>query len=865
MLREWLYRLWGSISPNRKEREIEEELRQHLEFAAGHLGSERDARMEQGGIAQAMESMRDQRGLPWMDNLICDVRYGLRVLRKSPGFAALAVLILALGIGANTAVFSVVNAVLIRPLAYRDPDRIVSLTSPRTDGEPTSPLDGKLVAIPNFQDWHDQSLSFEAMAFYYVWENPVSIGSSAEYAQVAKVSREFFRVFRVEPVIGRFFSAEETKANSSGALLISYAYWQSHFGGNPDVLGKTIRRYNVPQAIVGVLPAGFAFPDKTDLWFPDNDDTPSFHNRDSNNHLIVGRLKQDVPLQRAQAEMTGIARRLEQLYPKTNKNRTVTLTRIQDEMVGSMRSTLYLLLGAVGVVLLIACANTAALLLGRASARGREVAVRAALGAAPRRIARMLLTESTLLALLGGALGLVIAYAGSRMLISLAPADLPRLAEVGIDGRVLAFTLAVSILTSLLFGIAPALYASRVELNGVLKRTKSTTGGMVRLRSVLVVTEIALAVALLSVSGLLIKSFVALYNVAMGFQPGNVLVMKATGPGSTRDTNVFFKNLLSQIRTTPGVLAAGATMTLPGHIGSSGYYFLDHQPQQHDNTAPDAVNAVITPGTFAALGIPLRSGRDFDEGDIVGKPRVAIVNEALVRKSNSGNGLIGRSIFCGFDSDAPMTIVGVVGDVRENGPAREPSPECYMPNRQHLYNNNSLSIVVRTTADPKALETTMRRLAHDVSPDVPMTFTTLENDVYENFAAPRFRSVLFSLFAGLAVCLAMAGVYGATAYAVGQRSSEIAVRIALGANPGSVVRLVLTQGLVQASIGLLLGLAAAFAGTRLLSAMLFQVKPYDPSVYSAVAVLLFAVALVASYIPAKRASIVDPLMALREE
>ena len=306
-------------------------------------------------------------------------------------------------------------------------------------------------------------------------------------------------------------------------------------------------------------------------------------------------------------------------------------------------------------------------------------------------------------------------------------------------------------------------------------------------------------------------------------------------------------------------------MTLPGHIGSTGYYFLDHQPQQHDNSAPDAVNAVITPGTFAALGIPLKAGRDFNDGDIVGKSRVAIVNEALVHKSSSGSDPLGRTIFCGFDSDAPMTIVGVVGDVRENGPANEPSPECYMPNRQHFYNNNSLSMVVRTTADPKALEATMRRLAHAESPDVPMTFTTLEADVYANFAAPRFRTVLFTLFAALAVCLATAGVYGATAYSVGQRSSEIAVRIALGANSGSVVRLVLKQGLMQASIGLLLGLAAAYSGTRLLTAMLFQVKPYDPPVYGAVAALLLGVALLASYIPAKRASIVDPLKTLREE
>ncbi|MBV8844831.1 MAG: ABC transporter permease [Bryobacterales bacterium] len=865
MLREWLHRLWGSLRRNARERDMEEELRRHLEFAAEHEGSERAARVAYGGVTQAMESIRDQRGLPWIDNLVFDLRYGLRTLRTNPGFNALAVSILALGIGANTAVFSVVNAVLIRPLSYNDPGRIVSLTNPHTSGEDSSPLDVKFVSVPNFQDWHDQSSSFEAMAFYYSWENPVSTGATAEYARVAKVSPEFFRVFAVAPAIGRFFSTEEMKPNSNGALMIGYSYWQNHFGGDPGVLGKTIRRYSAAQKIVGVLPPGFGFPDETDLWFPDNDDSPSFHNRDAQNHLVVGRLKPGASIERARTEMTAIAQRLQRQYPLTNKNRTVAVTRIQDQMVGDVRSTLYLLLAAVGVVLLISCANTATLLLGRATVRAREIVIRAALGAGPRRIMRQLLTESALLALLGGAAGLLLAYGGSRALIALAPADLPRLAEIGIDGRVLAFTLGLSILTSVLFGIAPAVCASQVELNDALKQTRSVIGGMVRIRGALVVGEIALAVALLSVSGLLIKSFIALNSVAMGFRPEHVLVMRATGPGSIRDTNIFFKDVVAQIRAVPGVLAAGATMTLPGHIGSSGYYFLDHLPAHHDNLAPDAANAVVTPGTFAALGIPLKAGRDFNDGDTVGNPRVAIVNEALVRKSGSGADVIGRTIFCGFDSEAPMTIVGIVGDVRENGPARDPAPECYMPNRQHFYNNTSLSVVVRTAGDPKALEATVRRLAHDRSSDVPVTFTTLESDVYQSFAAPRFRTVLFTLFAGLAVCLAMAGVYGVMAYAVGQRSGEIGIRMALGASAGSVVRLVLRQGLVLASIGLALGLAAAFSGTRLVRAMLFQVKPNDPSVYFLVAALLCVVALLASYVPAKRASRVDPLEALRQE
>jgi putative ABC transport system permease protein len=541
---------------------------------------------------------------------------------------------------------------------------------------------------------------------------------------------------------------------------------------------------------------------------------------------------------------------------------------MRDEMVGDIRLTLYLLLGAVGVVLLIACANTATLLLGKATVRNREIAVRAALGASQRRIARQLFSESLLLAFLAGAAGLLLAYGGSRALIALAPAGLPRLAETAVDRSVLAFTVGASILTSLLFGLVPGLYASKIDLNDALKQagTRSVTGGgMVRTRGALVVVEIALAVVLLSAAGLLIKSFVALQNVALGFRPENVLVMTASGPGSIRDTNLFFKDVLSEVVSLPGVVAAGATMDLPGHIGSSGPYYVDHLPEKRNTFDPEAVHSIVTPGTFAALGIPLKSGRDFNDNDTRDKPFVAVVNEALVKRSFSGENPIGRTIFCPFDSDKAMTVIGVVGNVRENGPAHDPIPECYMSYRQHVYNNTSLSIVTRTIGNPTALQETLRRLAHQRSPDVPVTFTTMEQAASENVAAPRFRTLLFGLFAGLAVCLAMAGIYGVMAYSVGQRSNEIGLRMALGASAGSVLRLILGQGLALASFGLVLGLAASLASTRLLTTVLFQVRPTDPLVNLAVAVLVGVVALVASYIPAWRASRIDPLAALREE
>jgi len=869
-------RLRSLFRRRRVDRELEDEFRFHLdqlveeEIAAGVAAEEarRSALRKMGGITQFQEESRDMRRVNYIDDLLRDVRYAARNLRRSPGFATLAVLIMALGIGANTAVFSVVNAVLLKPLSYQDPDRIVTLSDSWRTGEARTDL-SKQVSILNFQDWHDQSSSFEAMAYYASRETAVMPGATAEYARVTSVSPEFFRVFAIEPIAGRFFTAEEMKPGSGGAVMISYAYWQSRFGGDPRVLGQTVR-VSTPRPIVGVLPPGFRFPHETDLWVPA---IVSPQPRSANNFLAVGRLRPGVSLGQAQSEMILLARRLEQQYPDSNKGRSVAVTRMRDDMVGDIRLTLYLLLGAVSVVLLIACANTATLLLGKATARTREVAVRAALGASRHRIVRQLVTESLLLAFIAGIAGLVLAYWGSMALVSLAPANLPRLAETGVDRWVLAFTLGISMITSLLFGLVPALYASKIDLSEALKQgaTRVVSGrGVARMRGMLVVAEIALAVVLLSGAGLLIKSFVALHNVVLGFRPENVLVMRATMAGP-RDAALprarqYFRDVLAQAAALPGVLAAGATMAPPGYVESTAVYFLDRVPPQHEwNRAPSVVLSIVAPGTFAALGIPLKAGRDFSNGDTEDRPFVAVVNEALVRKSFANQNPLGRTIFCPFDSFKGMTIIGVVGDVRQRGPEREPMPECYMTYGQHAFNGTTLSVVARTAGDPNVLAETLRRVAQEKSPDVPMKFTTMEAILSENVAAPRFRTLLFAVFAGLAVCLAMAGVYGVMAYAIGQRSTEIGLRMALGASTGSVLRLVLGQGLALAGLGLALGLGAAVTGTRLLTTVLFRVRPNDPVVYLAVAALLGVVALVACYIPARRASKIDPLTAIRQE
>ena len=634
------------------------------------------------------------------------------------------------------------------------------------------------------------------------------------------------------------------------------------------MLERTIRIGNNPWAIVGVMPPGFQFPGETDLWTPQ---TPRTASRTSHNLFAVARLKPNVSVDVAQTELNTIAARLAQQYPESNKARGVVAMRLQDELVGDVRFTLYLLWGVVGVVLLIACANTATLLLGRATARTREIAVRTALGASRRRIAQQLITEGLLLALIAGASGVLLAYWGAQVLVALSPADVVRLTDTGIDGGVLAFTLVVSIATSLLFGLVPALHGSKIDLTEAFKQggTRSVMGGrMVRTRGILVVSEIALAVVLLTGAGLLIKSLVALHNVELGFQPENVLVAKATGVLSRPENNAYFSSVLSRIAELPGVIAVGATSTPPGDLSNagSGGYFVDRMPEVRDRTKePTTFLTIVTPGTFRALGVPLKSGRDFNESDTADAPLVAIVNEALVRESFRGENPIGRTIFCNFDRKEGMTIVGVVGDVRQRNPAITPSSECYMPYTQHSYNGSTLNILIRTAGDPTALAGAVRRAAAEISRDVPLAFTTMEATTAKRVEAPRFRALLFGIFAGLSICLAMAGVYGVMAYAVEQRSKEIGLRMALGASQESVLRLILGQGLVLAAAGLAVGLAAAVAATRLLATVLFEVQPVDVQVYLAVVVLLGVVTLMAGYIPARRAAVMDPVEVLKAE
>jgi predicted permease len=792
-----------------------------------------------------------------------DLKYALRSLRNDPAFTVLAVVVMALGIGANTAVFSVVNAVLLRPLAYRDAERIVDVASFwKTHGTLGT------VSAPDFHDWHDQSTSFAAMAYYDDDAGPVSVGPTAEYVHMAEVTPEFFDVFSVAPVVGRGLSPVDWKIGTG--VVIGYAYWQSRFGGSSEAVGRKVRMDEHTFTVAGVMPPGFDFPNKTVIWLPANTVFRETESRSAHNYEAVGRLQPWVTLRQAQVEMEGIGARLERQYPESNRHKSVAVTPMRDRMVGNVRFTLYLLLGAVGLILLIACANMANLLLAKASTRGREMAIRAAVGASRARIVRQLVVESATLAVISGAAGVVLAMWATPALIALAPGNVPRLEEAGLDARVLVFTLGISLLSSLIFGLAPAVDASRVDLNDALKQGAARSGiasRARRLRGALVVAEIAISVVLLAGAGLLLRSFEALLNVPLGFRADHVLVMSASVPAADPDGQrravQIYKDVLASAASLPGVTSAGLERTPPGRVQSNGSYYVDGLHTEMGVSAPQAVFSVVSGGTFRTLGIPLLAGRDFDAKDTYDARFTAIINSSLARRSFPGENPIGHTIRCGFDSDKEMTIVGVAGDIHQMGPGVGAMPELYLPYEQHP--KAELTLLARTAGDPLTYSAALRRMVQSRSPDTPVQFTTLEQSLAENVAAPRFRTLLLAAFATLAVLLAMAGVYGVMTYVVGQRTGEIGLRMALGASPASLLGLVLRQGLTLAALGLVIGLAGAMAATGLLRSMLFQVKTTDPLTYVGVALLLALVASVASYIPARRAVRVDPLRALRQE
>jgi len=787
----------------------------------------------------------------------------LRTFVKSPGFTAIAVLTLALGIGANTAIFSVVETVLLAPLQYSDPDRIVSLGSRFADTGRT----GARLAGGDLSDLRKEARSFDAISTFNGGEIGVQLRDKAEFTGVFFVNPEFFRVFGVQPQSGRFF----TNGDEPSAV-VSTAFAARHLGGAANALGQKFSVEHKMYEVVGIIPAELRFPRTAEIWLP-SPVQPSNLNRTAYNYPTVARLKSDVSVEAAQAELTSLSQQLAAAFPDSNRNKTLAVTPLKESLVGGMRRMLYFLLGAVSLVLLIACANVANLLLARSTTRSREFAVRLALGANRGQILRQLISENLALGLGGGALGLVLAWFCLDALTGLAP-QLPRLADVRLNWSVLAFTMGVSALASLLFGLVPALEASRVDLSDSLKQ-----GGMrgligtrsQRLRKTLVTVEIALSVTLAVGAALLLRSFLNLHAVELGYRPEGVLVMYAHAPAKDLSGHIaatrHYENVFAELRQLPGVRNVAAVMGLPtGRYGSFGMYAVEGKHKfAAGEKLPSAGFRLSSPGYFQAMGMRLQRGRDFNDRDQYDAPFAAIVSESLVKQVFGNEDPIGRRIQCGLDSPNWMTVVGVVSDVRQASPAETPEPQLYMPFQQHPFMANELQVVIRAAGDPQPLIPSVQTRMRELSPGFALKFTTLETMVHDSVATPRFRTFLLGLFAFLAVALAMAGVYGIMNYMVSQRTSEFGLRMALGASPGDLLRSSLFEAGALAAIGLAAGAALSLAFHKVLDSMLFGITATDWTTYLAVAALVLAASMLAAFLPSRRAARVDPMIALREE
>ena len=809
-----------------------------------------------------------------MENLLQDIRYSIRALLGKPGFAVVAVITLALGVGANTAIFSVVNSVLIRPLSFDEADRIMSI-GPVYQDKGQGP---GYNSYPNFADWRDQTRGFEKMAAFRSRGFVITGDDEPERIDGARVTADFFSVLRVQPRLGRAFTFEEEKAGGPPTVVLSYELWQRRFGGNANILEQTVMLDGRSYTIIGILPEGLEFPllGKTDVWTSVGLDGGSLQERGAQMYGVIGRLKTDVSLDEAQTDVSTIATRLAEQYPEQIKETPIGVVALQEQLVQSVRPSLLILLGAVGLVLLIACANVANLLLVRASLREKEMAIRAALGASRWRIIRQLLTESFFLAVASAAVGLLLSMWGIDLLRAFGPDNIPRLDEIRIDGRALAFTVCITLLTGLIFGLAPALQASKLDLNESLKegaRLSSAGAARGRLRRWLVISEVAMAMVLLVGAGLLIKSFYRLQQVDPGFNPQGVLTLRVALPRAryAEDDQVtaFFDQTLKGIKELPGVESAASVSFSPM---SNATFFLGFSvegwPPLNPADLPPVQFRTVSPDYFSAMQIPLNRGRRFTEADKKQSPPVVIINQELARRYFPGEDPVGKrlSLRASLGEDEPLwrQIAGVVGDIKHFGLDAEVRPEIYVPYAQ--LPTSAMTLVVRTASDPASLTDAVKNRIKAVDKDQPVSsVATMESYVSRSVAGRRFSMVLLMGFAAVALLLAAVGVYGVMSYTVAERTREIGIRVALGARRTDIFKLVVGQAARLTVLGLAAGLTGAFALTRLMEGLLFGVTATDPLIFVTVPFVLAAVALVASYIPARRATKVDPMIALRYE
>jgi putative ABC transport system permease protein len=800
--------------------------------------------------------------------MLNDFRYALRQLIKAPSFTIVAILTLALGIGACTAIFSVVNTVLLRPLDYPGPDRLVIIRETQLPKFPEFS-----VSPPNFIDWQKQANSYEYLAA--TTSAGLNLTGEGEPQRLigVKATAHYFDVYGVKPLLGRFFLPEEDAVGKNHVVVLSYGFWQRVFGGARDVVGRSVQLNGEPYQIVGVAPYGFGVASKVDAWTPMAFTPQQIANDARGGHYIsvYGRLKPGVTFGQAKAEMEVIAAQLAQQYPDPQKGWGIFMMPMQDYSVRDVKPVLYTLLGAVGCVLLIACANLANLLLARATARHREISIRAALGASRGRLIRQLLTESVVLAICGGAAGVVLAKWGLDLLLALAPTNLPRSGEIHLDPGVLLFSLGLSIITGLLFGIAPAWLAARADMNEALKQgTRGSTegGARGRLRSALVVIEVMLALVLLGGAGLLARSFMQLAHVDPGFVPENATLLRLSLPqkkyAQPEQQNAFANSLLERLNDLPGVQAVGITHSMP-LVGDFVLGFnIEGRPPIAPADLPSTNYYSVTPDYFRAMGIRLVRGRLFTAQDDAKAPRVAIINETMARQFFPNEDPIGKRINVTNGPDTWRQIVGIVGDIKQYGVDQATSAQTYEPFAQVPF--SSLNVVIRSKGSPAALLGALRPTVYAVDKDQPVgTIRPLEEIVADSISRQRFAMTLLTVFSGVALVIAAVGIYGVMAYNVVQRTGEFGIRMALGAQQRDVLRLVLAQGGKLIGLGLGIGLLATLAATRAMGSMLFNTSAYDPLTLSSITLLLGAVALIACFFPANRATKVNPIEALRTE
>jgi predicted permease len=810
-----------------------------------------------------------------MTTLIQDLRYGLRMLAKNPGFTAVALMALAIGIGANTAIFSVVNGVLLRPLPYAEPGRLMLVYERSREFSQMS------VSYPNFLDWRRENHSFTDMAAYRGDDFNFTGSGQPEHLGGEFVSASLLPVLGVNPLLGRNFLPQEDQQGASGVVMLTYGLWKSRFGADPNILGKTMTLNARSYKVIGVLPSDFRFRGQAELYVP-LAQYSSIELNDRENHPglnVVGRLKPDVAMAAAQAEMTSIGRALAQQYPKTNAGHGVTVVEMKDDMVGHIRPTLLLLLGAVGCVLLIACANVANLLLARSTARSREFAIRAALGADRQRVVRQLLTESVLLALGASVFGLLLADWGTRLVLAAVPNSLPRSQEIGLDPYVLLFTLAVSVLTGVLFGLAPAFHSSNVNPQEFLKEgARGSGGGRHRAEGVFVVAEVGLAVVLLAGAGLMIQSIWRLWRVDPGFNTRHLLTtqvaLSPTVMASPAAIRLAYQQMLDRVASIPGVQSASITSLIPlGDSDSEIAFWLGRGLQPPQDQTSSAMFYIGTPDYLRVMGIPLREGRFFTDQDTLASTPVVVIDDVMAKHLFPGQDAVGKQF--SLIVLGPVQIVGVVDHVKHWGLDSDDTAkirdEIYFPFMQVPDKFMSeavagLTLALRTAPDPLSVVSAVRAQVAGPTEDQPIfEVQTMEQIISGSLAERRFTMLLLIIFASTALVLAAVGIYGVMSYAVNRRTHELGVRLALGASRREILRLVVGEGMALAAIGTAVGLMAALGLTRLMASLLYGVRPADPATLVAASLLLAGIALLACYIPAWRATKVDPLVALRYE